>query len=136
VNRPCEKYGGWRVDNETHMYQWKKQVIHNNSGKLEYVSLGLFMWSGWPKITRAWKLWSLLRFVVVRSSHDEGIGRIIFRLVFLTLRWQKEEEDTRKKKLLNSAYRNVGRHSLDICSQVICRVFACAVIHNAKYLTC
>ncbi|KAG0523679.1 hypothetical protein BDA96_07G143900 [Sorghum bicolor] len=32
-------------------------------------------------------LQSLLRFIVVRSSHNEGLGRIIFRLVFLTLRW-------------------------------------------------
>ena len=37
-------------------------------------------------------LQSLLRFIVVRSSHNEGLGRIIFRLVILTLRWQKEEE--------------------------------------------
>jgi hypothetical protein len=29
---------------------------------------------------------SLLRFVVVRSGYDEGLGRIIFRSVFLTLR--------------------------------------------------
>ncbi|KAG0522897.1 hypothetical protein BDA96_07G077400 [Sorghum bicolor] len=35
---------------------------------------------------------SLIRFIVVRSSHNEGLGRIIFRLVFLTLQWQKEEE--------------------------------------------
>jgi hypothetical protein len=28
---------------------------------------------------------SLLRFVVVRSGYDEGLGRIIFRSVFLTL---------------------------------------------------
>jgi hypothetical protein len=34
---------------------------------------------------------SLLQFVMVRFGHNEGIGRIIFRLVFLTLRWQKEE---------------------------------------------
>ena len=32
-------------------------------------------------------LWSFLRFIVVRSSHDEGLGRISFRLVFLILRW-------------------------------------------------
>ena len=30
---------------------------------------------------------SLLRFIVVRSSHDEGLGRIFFRSVFLILRW-------------------------------------------------
>jgi hypothetical protein len=35
---------------------------------------------------------SLLRFVVVRSGYDEGLGRIIFRSIFLTLRWQKKEE--------------------------------------------
>jgi hypothetical protein len=35
-------------------------------------------------------LQSLLRFIVVRSSHDEGLGTISFRLVFLILRWQKE----------------------------------------------
>jgi hypothetical protein len=30
---------------------------------------------------------SLLRFTVVRSDHNEGLGRIIFRSVFLPLRW-------------------------------------------------
>jgi hypothetical protein len=30
---------------------------------------------------------------------------------------------------------NVGRRSLDICSQAICRMFTCAVIHTAKHLT-
>jgi hypothetical protein len=30
---------------------------------------------------------SLLHFVVVRSGHDERPRRIIFRSVFLTLRW-------------------------------------------------
>jgi len=37
-------------------------------------------------------LQSLLRSIVVRSSHNKGLGRIIFRLIILTLRWQKEEE--------------------------------------------
>jgi hypothetical protein len=32
-------------------------------------------------------LWSLLRFIVVRSGHDEGLGRISFISVFLILRW-------------------------------------------------
>jgi hypothetical protein len=41
---------------------------------------------------------SLLHFVVVRSGHDEGPRRIIFRSVFLTLRWQKEEEEGRHQK--------------------------------------
>jgi hypothetical protein len=35
---------------------------------------------------------SLLRFIVVRSGHDGGLGRISFRSVFLILQWQKEEE--------------------------------------------
>ena len=43
-------------------------------------------------------LQSLLRFIVVRSSHNEGLGRIIFRLVILTLRWQKEEERRHQKE--------------------------------------
>jgi hypothetical protein len=42
---------------------------------------------------------SLLRFVVVRSGHDEGLGRIIFRSVFLTLRWQKEEGRHQKEEV-------------------------------------
>jgi hypothetical protein len=50
-------------------------------------------------------LWSFLRFVMVRSDHDEGLGS-----------GRKKKEDTRKKKFLNSACRNVGRHSLGICS--------------------
>ena len=33
---------------------------------------------------------SLLYFIVVRSDHDEGLGRISSRSVFLVLRWQKE----------------------------------------------
>ena len=33
-----------------------------------------------------------LHFVVVRSGHDEGLGRISFRSVFTILRWQKEEQ--------------------------------------------
>jgi hypothetical protein len=76
---------------------------------------------------------SLLRFVVVRFGHDEGLGRIIFRSVFGDRK--KKKEDIRKKKILNSAYRNVGRCSLGIYSQAIRRVFACAVIHTAKHLT-
>jgi len=72
---------------------------------------------------------------VVRSGHN-GLERISFRLVFLILRWRKEEEeDTSKKKFLNSAYMNVGRRSLGTCSQAFYRVFACAVIHTAKHRT-
>jgi hypothetical protein len=41
---------------------------------------------------------SLLRFIVVRSGNDEGLWRIIFRSVFLTLRWQKQEERRHQKE--------------------------------------
>ena len=49
----------------------------------------------------AWNnfLLSLLRFVVVRSSHDKGLGRISFGLVFLILRWQKEEGRHQKEEI-------------------------------------
>ena len=43
-------------------------------------------------------LGSLLRFIVVRFGHDEGLGRISFRSVFLILRWQKEEERRYQKE--------------------------------------
>ena len=47
---------------------------------------------------------SLLCFIVVRSGHNERLERISFILVFLILRWQKEEEGRRQKeKFLNSA---------------------------------
>jgi hypothetical protein len=41
---------------------------------------------------------SLLYFVVVRFSHDERLGRIIFRSVFFIIRWQKKEEGRHKKE--------------------------------------
>jgi hypothetical protein len=44
-------------------------------------------------------LQSLLRFVVVRFGHDEGLGRIIFRSVFLTLRCHKQEEGRHQKEV-------------------------------------
>jgi hypothetical protein len=69
---------------------------------------------------------------VVRSDHDEGLVRISlplksinrielgrFRIIYLILQWPKEEEgkeDTRKKIMLNYAYKSVERHSLSIYS--------------------
>jgi hypothetical protein len=41
---------------------------------------------------------SLLRFVVVRSDHNERLRRISFRSIFLILRWQKEEQGRHKKE--------------------------------------
>jgi hypothetical protein len=121
--------------------EWWNRLLHGGSVEDEgdNISISIFIdmttWrllfpNGGIKAEMMSPLWnnflrSLLRFIVVRSGHDEGLGRIIFRSVFLT----------RKKKFLNSAYRNVGRCSLGICSQAICRVFAYAVIHTAKYLT-
>jgi len=48
-------------------------------------------------------LWSLIRFIVVRSGHDEGLGRLSFKSVFLILRWRKYEE---------------GRHQTEEVSQL------------------
>ena len=42
---------------------------------------------------------SLLHFVVVRSDHNEGLGKISFRSVFLILRWQKEEGRHQKEEV-------------------------------------
>ena len=42
---------------------------------------------------------SVLRFVVVRSGHDEGLGRINFRSGFLIIRWQKEEGRRKKEEV-------------------------------------
>jgi hypothetical protein len=41
-------------------------------------------------------------FVVVRSDHNEGLGKISFRSVFLILRWQKEEEGRHGKEKVSS----------------------------------
>jgi hypothetical protein len=42
---------------------------------------------------------SLFRFVVVISNHDEGLGRISSRSVYLILGWQKEEVGGYKKEV-------------------------------------
>jgi hypothetical protein len=70
---------------------------------------------------------------VVRSGHNEELGRIVFRSVFSFFGGRKKnKENTRKKRFLNSAYINVDRRSLGICSQAFCQVFVCAIIHIAK----
>jgi hypothetical protein len=51
---------------------------------------------------------SLLRFIVVRSGHDEGLGRISFRF----FSGRKKKKDNRKNKFLNSACMIVGCRSL------------------------
>jgi hypothetical protein len=43
-------------------------------------------------------LQSLLGFIVVRSGHDKGLGRIRFRSVFLILRWHEEEEERHQRE--------------------------------------
>ena len=45
---------------------------------------------------------SLLCFIVVRSGHDEGVGRISFKSVFLILRWQKEGGRHQKSGAIHS----------------------------------
>ena len=67
---------------------------------------------------------SVLHFVVVRSGHDEGIGRISFRLVFLILLWQKEG---RHKKVLA-----IVRWTAVLRPYAEC--FACAVIHTKCHI--
>jgi hypothetical protein len=57
-----------------------------------------------------------------------------WQVIMYSLRGRKKKKDTRKK-FLNSAYINVGRRSLGICSQAFCRVFVCAVIHAAERCT-
>jgi hypothetical protein len=42
---------------------------------------------------------TLLRFVVVRSDHDEALRRISFRSVFLILRWQKKKKKKTQGKI-------------------------------------
>jgi len=44
-------------------------------------------------------LQSLLHFVVVRSDHHEGTGRISFRSVLLILQWQKKEGRHKKEEV-------------------------------------
>jgi hypothetical protein len=44
-------------------------------------------------------LQSLFHFIVVRSGHDEGIGRISFISIFLILRWKKEEGRHQKEEV-------------------------------------
>jgi hypothetical protein len=70
---------------------------------LGMMTLRLFFPNGDIKaemISLSWNnfLRSLLYFIVVRSGHDKGLGRISFRSVFLILRWQKEELEKHKKE--------------------------------------
>jgi hypothetical protein len=47
-------------------------------------------------------LLSPLHFVVVRSGHDKGLGRISFRSVFPILQWLKEEGRHKKEESFSS----------------------------------
>jgi hypothetical protein len=67
---------------------WIPWLVHHHDDDIKAEMMSL----PWNNFLR-----SLLRFVVVRSDHDEGLGRIIFRSVFLTLRWQKQEEGGHQK---------------------------------------
>ncbi|KAG2585277.1 hypothetical protein PVAP13_6KG209012 [Panicum virgatum] len=86
-------------------------------------------------------LGSLLRFVVVRSNHNEGLGRIC-RSVFLFLRWQKEEDGRHKKEevsplrlqecwppfvglLFSSLLPSVCLYTLSVC--------LCSLLYEASY---
>jgi len=76
---------------------------------------------------------SLLRFIVVRSGHDEGLGNINFRSVFLILRWQKEKGRYQKEEVsqfrLHECWPSFVGHlfsdflpSLYLCGHPYCKV--------------
>jgi hypothetical protein len=79
---------------------------------------------------------SLLRFIVVRSGHNKGLGRISFTSVFLIFRWQIEEGRHQKEKVSQLRLHKCWPSFVGHLSQAFCRVFACAVIHTAKRRTC
>jgi hypothetical protein len=64
--------------------------------------------------------WSLLRFVVVRSGHDEGLGRISSDQSCSFFDGRKKE-GKHKKKFLNSVCRNISCRSLGICLQAFAK---------------
>ncbi|KAG2537012.1 hypothetical protein PVAP13_9NG247773 [Panicum virgatum] len=78
---------------------------------------------------------SLLRFVVVRSDHNEGLRRICRSVFFFFFGGRKKKtEDTRKKKFLHFACKSVGRHSLGFCSRVcLPGVCLCSLLYEATY---
>jgi hypothetical protein len=58
-----------------------------------------------------------------------------WQVTMYSLRGRKKKKKDTRKKFLNSAYINVGRRSLGICSQAFCWVFVCVVIHIAERCT-
>ena len=81
-------------------------------------------------------LQSLLRFVVVGSDHDEGLGRILFRSVFLILRWQKEEkgrhtEEEVSQLRLQERWPSVG-HLLSGRKQLLPSICLCGHLYKAS----
>ena len=81
-----DEYDNYGISILTGMMTWSL-LFPDSDMKAEMVS------SPWNNFLR-----SLLRFIVVRSDHDEGLGRINFRSVFLILRWQKEDEGRHQKE--------------------------------------
>jgi len=77
-----DNYG---VNNFIGMTTWRP-FFSGGDIKAEMMSLP------WNKFLR-----SPLRFVVVTFGHDEGLGRIIFRSVFLNRWWQKEGRHKKKE---------------------------------------
>jgi len=101
-----EDEGDISVSNFNGLTTWRLGFLDGDI-KAEMVS------SSWNNFHRF-----LLRFVVVRSNHDEGLVRINmslkpingselgrFRLVFLILRWQKEEEERHEKEEVYAQFR-------------------------------
>jgi hypothetical protein len=123
----------------------------------EYLFLP-FLQRGWDSRVEPfspwWLRWRCGQQLQRRHSHQFDDMKTLFFSLFSVLSWldlaimkvldksfwsfggtKKKKKDTRKKKFLNSAYMNVGRRSLGICSQTFCQVFAYAVIHIVKRRT-
>jgi hypothetical protein len=73
-------------------------------------------------------LWCLLRFVVVRSGHDKGLGRIIFRSVFLNLRWHIKRKTQERRSFLTLL---AGMLALLHCAFVLSPIAECSPLRSS-----
>jgi hypothetical protein len=78
---------------------------------------------------------SLLRFIMIRSGHDEGLGRISFRSIFFILWWQKEEEERHQKEVsqlrLHECWPLFVRHMFSGLLPSVC--LCCHPYYKASY---
>jgi hypothetical protein len=84
---------------------------------------------------------------MVRSGHDEGLGRISFRSVFLILRWQKEEGRHQKEEVyqlrLHECWSSFVKHlflgflpSVYLCGHPYCKTAYMFDFEIYSYLQC